>query len=378
MHFVSVSEAMTLTTLNGHNRVVFNAVNLQKGGIQMYRRVLSGMRTTGRLHLGHYVGALQNWLKYQNEYECYYLLADVQALTTHFDRVKDLEDSVRQVTIDWISVGLNYEHCSFVLQSRLRELFELTSYFTFLVKMGALEKNPTLKEEIEHGGIDCVNTGFIIYPISQAADILLFGQQSTSSESLLIPVGADQIPHIEFTRDVARAFNRQYAPVFTLPQAKLGNIPRLGDLSGDGKKMGKSYGNAIYLSDSKDTVAKKIGVGFTDPQKKRKGDAGDPTICPIYSYHEIFRSDGVEETAAGCRSGSLGCVECKMRLASSINTMLDPIRDKRNQLEQHPSIVNEAITNGTEKARIIASETIVEVRRVMNLEYPSLKQQHEK
>lgn len=341
----------------------------------MYRRILSGMRTTGRLHLGHYVGALKNWIALENDYECFFLLADTQALSTHFDRVGVLEDSVRQVIIDWMSVGLDPEKSSFVLQSWLRELFELTAYFTFLVEMGALEKNPTLKAEIAAGGISSVNLGFMMYPVSQAADILLFGRKTQAyGDHLLVPVGEDQRPHIEFCRDVARRFNSQYGEVFVLPEAKIGEVPRLGDLSG-GTKMGKSLGNAINLSDPPQVVFEKVRSGVTDPDKKRKGDPGNPDICPVFSYHKIFRAAGVDETASGCRSGALGCVECKRRLAESLNAELDPIRDRRCAIEQQPSTIREVVIHGTDRARAIAGETMDAVREVMSLKYHSLERE---
>ena len=338
----------------------------------MDRRILTGMRTTGRLHLGHYVGALQNWLKFQTEYDCYFLLADVQALTTHFDRVAGLEDSVRQVVIDWLSVGLNPNTSSFLLQSAVKEYFELTSYFTFLVNMGELERNPTLKEEIKNLGMGEVNLGFMMYPVSQASDILLFSPRPSDGGELLVPAGADQDPLIELTRDIARGFNAQYGKIFMEPQSYKAEVSRLGDLSGGQKKMGKSLGNAIYLSDAPDVVVKKVRQGVTDPKKLRRGDPGDPDICPIYSYHKIFRPEGVAETASGCKSGQLGCAECKANLANALNQTLDPIRAQRAQIEQHPTIVSDAIVQGTARARAVGQETIEVVRDAMHLNYPSI------
>ncbi|MEK7640232.1 MAG: tryptophan--tRNA ligase [Patescibacteria group bacterium] len=339
----------------------------------MVKRILTGMRTTGRLHLGHYVGALENWIRLQHEYDCYFLLADVQALTTHFDRVEGIEDSVRQVVTDWLSVGLDAEHSSFVLQSYVREYYELTQLLSFMVSMGSLQRNPTLKQEIKNLGMGDVNVGFMTYPISQASDILLFSPQPYNAvDELLIPVGEDQIPHIEDTRDIARRFNNRYGTILTLPTAKVGDVPRLGDLAGGSKKMGKSYGNAIYLSDPPNEVEQKVRAGFTDPKKLRKGDPGDPSICPIYSYHEIFRADGAEETAAGCRSGALGCAECKRNLAKALNAKLDPIREKRLEIEQKPELVSEAISTGTKRARAVGQPTIEAVRSAMHIDYPTL------
>jgi len=338
----------------------------------MVKRILTGMRTTGRLHLGHYVGALENWLKLQPDYDCYFLLADVQALTTHFDRVASLEDSVRQVVIDWLSVGLDPVKSSFVLQSAVIEYFELTAYFSFLANMGELEGNPTLKEEINALGMSKVNAGFMMYPISQAADILLFSPIPPSpGDELLIPVGQDQLPHIELTSKLARRFNKLYGNTFILPKAKLSEVPRLTDLFGD-KKMGKSYGNAIFLSDDPLAVKDKIKAGITDPNKARRGDPGNPDICPIFSYHKIFRNHGADDIAIGCRSGKLPCVECKGVLAQAVNEKLDPFRDKRVRIEANPKIIGDVIATGTERARLIGRETINCVRHYMHLDYPSL------
>lgn len=339
----------------------------------MKRRILTGMRTTGRLHLGHYVGALENWLRLQDDYDCYFLLADVQALTTHFDRVEGIEDSVKQVVIDWLSIGLNPNTSSFLLQSGVHEYYELTQLLSFMVNMGMLQRNPTLKQEIEDHGMREINVGFWTYPISQASDILLLSPQPFDlSNELLVPVGEDQVPHIEDTRKIARRFNNRYGRVFTLPEAKVGGVPRLGDLSGSSKKMGKSYDNAIYLSDDSETVQNKVKSGFTDPKKIRKGDSGSPEKCPIFSYHVIFRPDGISETMEGCRKGTLGCVDCKANLAIALNSMLDPIREKRFKIEQQPSQVAEAINEGTKRAREVGKPTIEAVREAMHLDYPTL------
>lgn len=340
----------------------------------MSRRILTGMRTTGRLHLGHYVGALDNWLKLQHDYDCFFLLADVQALTTHFDRVAELENSVKQVVIDWLSVGLDAQRAAFFLQSAIGEYPELTVYLSMLVNMGILERNPTVKEEIRDHGMGTVNLGFMMYPVSQAADILLFSPspEDVGSE-LLVPVGEDQLPHVELCRDIASRFNRQYGNIFVLPEAKIGLVPRLGDLNGSQAKMSKSMGNAIYLSDSADVVREKVRQGVTDPQKMRRGDPGRPEICPIYSYHEIFNVDNSLTLAAGCRSGNLGCVDCKAKLAVALNQKLEPIREARIQIEARPDVVSQAIWDGTERAHVIGRETMSKVRAAMHLDYRRLK-----
>lgn len=340
----------------------------------MVKRILTGMRTTGRLHLGHYVGALENWLRLQREYECFFLLADVQALTTHFDRAGELEESVRQVVIDWLSVGLDPKQSSFCLQTRIPELYELTTMFSFLVDMGELEGNPTLKDEIRGHGMSKVNLGFMMYPVSQAADILLFSPVPPKvGDELLIPVGEDQRPHVELTRDIARKFNRQYGDTLIVPEILVGDVPRLGDLSSGNKKMGKSYGNAIFLSDSVADVQEKVKQGMTDPAKVRKGDSGNPEICPIFSYHKIFNKGMEREIEAGCKSGALGCVDCKLKLTKSLNQKLEPIRAKRAEVEEHPDMVSDAIREGTARACEAAQVTIGAVRHAMCVEYPSLE-----
>ncbi len=344
------------------------------------RVILTGMRTTGRLHLGHMVGALDNWLELQNsgQYNCYFLLADVQALTTHFDRVEGIEDSVRQVVIDWLSVGLDPARSSFVLQSAIMEYPELTVYLSMLVSMGVLQRNPTLKDEIKTLGMADVNVGFMMYPVSQAADILLLSPiPGGLDDELLVPVGEDQIPHIELTRDIGRLFNNQYGETFVLPREKVGDVPRLADLGGEGKKMGKSAGNAVFLSDPPNIVEEKIKRGFTDPLKARRNDPGRPEICPIFSYQKIFNADQKDEIAADCQSGALGCVDCKKRLAQSLNSKLEPIRERRSILEQQPDAIATAIIEGTATARTVGKETMTRVRDVMHLNYRQLLLQQE-
>lgn len=365
--------------------------------------ILTGMRTTGRLHLGHYVGALQQWLELQDEYTCYFLLADVQALTTHFDRVAEIEDSVLQVAMDWISSGIDPVRSSFVLQSAVRQYPELTAYLMMLENLNSLLKNPTIKQEaLEIGargagmkpeqlaamseeerermfqeGLPGMNAGFLTYPISQAADILLLTPDPADGHShLLVPVGEDQVPHIEACRDTARRFNRVYGdhgPTFVVPQAKVGIVGRLPDLSATGGKMGKSAGNAIFLSDSPAKVVEKVRQGTTDPNKVRRNDPGNPEVCPIFKYHGVFSDpEATAEVEAGCRSGQLGCVDCKLRLAGSINCLLEPMRQRRAELEEQPQLVAEAIASGTARAIEHGERTMESVRRAMHLDYPTV------
>ena len=338
------------------------------------KRILTGIRPTGALHLGHYVGALRQWVQLQNDYECFFLMADVQALTTHADRPAVIEDAVREVVLDWIGVGLDptRPNVHFVLQSGVPELTELTVYFTMLVRHSEVLRNPTVKAEMAQLGKKKGPTlGFISYPVSQAADILLFTPYPPrKGDELLVPVGEDQVPHLEGTNVVARRFNRQYGKVFLPCTPLVGGVGRLPGT--DGKdKMSKSLGNVIQLKDDPDTVRKQVMQMFTDETKLRKGDPGHPEKCPVYLYHRTLGDSAtLEDRASHCRSGELGCVECKEDLAKAINAFLDPIRARRAEAEKMP--LGDYLREGTEKAREIAQVTMEAVRKAMHLDYPSV------
>lgn len=341
----------------------------------MAKRILTGIRPTGKLHLGHREGALNMWVEFQNtgEYECFFLVADKQALTTHIDRPQIIEEAVREVVLDFLAVGLNptKPNVNFVLQSGVPELAELTDYFTMLVQFSEMEKNPTIKAEKKQLG-SAITAGFMIYPISQAADILLFTlDPAEAGNYLLVPVGEDQVPHLEGTNRIARAFNRRYGKVFLECTAKVGKVGRLPGTDGS-KKMSKSAGNVIQLSDTPEVVKKAVMKMFTDPKKIRMGDIGHPKKCPVFIYHEIFGNNLEDQKlrSKDCRLGKLGCADCKKSLVVTLNTLLDPIRDRREKAEQEP--IGDYLISGTNRAREIAQNTMDAVRKAMHLDYPSI------
>lgn len=334
------------------------------------RRILTGIRPTGALHLGHYVGALKQWLELQKEYECFFLIADVQALTTHVEQPDLIEKSVREVMLDWIAVGLDptKKNVYFVLQSGVPELTELTAYLTMITPFHEMERNPTIKAELKQLGAE-PTVGFMIYPVSQAADILLFTPMLQGErDKILVPVGKDQVPHLDETNKIARRFNQLYGKdVFPGCIAKVGDVGRLPGINGKGK-MSKSSGNAIFLKDDPDTVNRVIRKMFTDPAKLRRGDAGHPRRCPAYLYHKAFSSKQTLKGRAGkCRKGILGCVECKKELAEILNLFLSPIRARRIEAEKMP--LGDFLAKGTKKAREVGQTTMKIVRETMHLDY---------
>lgn len=325
------------------------------------KRILTGIRPTGELHLGHYIGALQNWVKLQDDYNCYFLIADYQALGDHFHDIELIRDSVLKVTLDWLAVGLDPEKSSFVVQSYVPEFAELSMLLSFITPLGMLERNPTLKTELDALPVDRRSVGFYNYPMSQVADILL-------PRAHLVPVGEDQAPHIEMTREIARKFNRMFSPVFPEPETLVGNVGRL--IGTDGKsKMSKSRGNVIMLSDDENTVNKKVKSMYTDPNRIRADIPGKVEGNPLFQYHDAFNTDSaqVDEFKQRYRKGSIGDVEIKIALASSINKFLNPIREKRKELESNMSVVEDSLLSGIERTRSIASDTIEQVKEAMKI-----------
>ena len=325
------------------------------------KRILTGIRPTGALHVGHYVGALHNWIELQDEYNCYFLIADYQALGDHFHDIDLIRDSVLQVTLDWLSVGLDPEKSSFVIQSYVPEFAELTMLLSFITPLGMLERNPTLKGELDALPVERRSVGFYSYPMSQVADILL-------PRAHLVPVGDDQSPHVEMTREVARKFNRMFGEVFPESKTLVGDVPRLSGTDGQGK-MSKSRGNAIMLSDDADTVTKKVRGMFTDPNRIRADIPGKVEGNPVFEYHDAFNPDTaqVDDFKARYREGDIGDVEVKLALAEAINNFLDPIREKRARYEQNMDLVEDALMTGVAKTRVIAAETMEMVRDAMRI-----------
>ena len=325
------------------------------------KRILTGDRPTGRLHLGHYVGSLKNRVKLQHDYETYIIVADVQALTTNFANPEKIAGDVRQVTADYLAVGINPEISTILVQSMIPEIAELTVYFSMIVTVNQLRHNPTIKLEAAQYGYQDLTYGFLGYPVSQAADI-------TFCKADLGPVGGDQLPHIEQTRKIVRRFNQLYRPVFPEPEALVGEFPRLMGLDGK-SKMSKSLNNAIYLDDPAEEVKKKVSQAVTDPARIRKDDPGHPEVCTVFAYHQAFNQEETPEIAEACRAGKIGCVACKKNLAQVINSLLEPMRERRVPYQNNPALIDDILREGTRKARNVAIETMKEVKAAMHLDY---------
>lgn len=323
------------------------------------KRILSGMRPTGKLHLGHYVGALENWIKLQNEdYENYHLIADYHVLTTNLDTKNIYQDSI-DMLIDWLAAGLDPQKSPMFRQSKIKQHAELNLIFSMLITVNRLERNPTIKDQVRDLHIENILFGHLGYPVLQAADILLYKGE-------YVPVGEDQVPHIEIAREIARKFNNQYGEVFPEPEPLLTPFSRLPGLDGNAK-MSKSLGNTILLSDDKETVRTKLKKAVTDPLKIRKGDPGRPEICLVFSYHKKFTPDEVNEIEVNCRSGALGCVDCKMKCAGNISNFLEPIIEKRKYFENHKDELTDILQDGEKRAKFVAEKTMDEVHTKMNL-----------
>ena len=331
------------------------------------KRILTGDRPTGRLHIGHYFGSLKKRVEMQNSghYDMYILIADVQALTDNFNNPEKVRKNVRELAMDYLSCGIDPEKTTIYIQSMIPETAELTVYYSNLVTIARLERNPTVKTEIaqkkEVFG-ESVTYGFLGYPVSQAADITTF-------EGELVPAGEDQEPLIEQAREIVRKFNNIYGEVLVEPKIILSEGKRIKGLDGN-EKMGKSLGNAIYLSDSEEEITKKVMGAVTDPNRIKKDDLGNPDICMVAYYHKLFSSnEEIETVCKECRAGERGCVACKKQLAKNIIEYLRQIREKRAYYEQHPELVDKILREGTEKARKTAKETMKKVKKAMKLDY---------
>jgi len=322
------------------------------------KRILSGMRPTGKLHIGHYVGALENWINLQQEYDNFHLIADYHVLTTNLNSDSIYQDSI-DMLIDWLASGLDPVRSPMFRQSQIKEHTELHLLFSMLVTVNRLERNPTVKDQVRDLNIENVIYGHLGYPVLQAADILLY-------KGDLVPVGEDQVPHIEITREIARKFNNQYGNVFPEPEPKLTAFARLSGLDGDAK-MSKSLGNTILLSDDEETIKAKLKKAKTDPQKMRKNDPGRPEVCLVFSYHKKFTPNEISEIEAGCRSGALGCVDCKMKCSANISNFIAPILEKRKYYEVHLDEVKSILADGEARAKKVAQATMQEVREKMKL-----------
>lgn len=328
-------------------------------------RLLSGDRTTGKLHLGHLAGSLQNRVQLQDEYDTWLLLADVQALTTHYDRPQGLAESVRQIAIDYLAAGIDPEKTTLFVQSQIPEIAELTILFSMFVTVSSLRHNPTIKAEAKERGYKDLYYGFLGYPVSQAADIAFCKAQ-------LVPVGEDNVPHVEQARKIVRRFNALYGPVLVEPQVKVGDTPRLSGLDGAGK-MSKSRGNAICLDATTAEIHTSLGQARTDPLRLTRFDPGHPDTCTVFSYHEAFRAEEANAIREECQTGRLGCQSCKGLIADGIDHILAPMRDRRREALKHPDRIDEILQAGTSHARAVAAHTMEEVRDVMHMNYFSAR-----
>lgn len=331
------------------------------------KRILTGDRPTGKLHIGHYFGSLKKRVELQEnpEYDPYILIADVQALTDNFNNPEKVRKNVREVAMDYLSVGIDPKKTTIYIQSMIPEVAELTVFYSNLVTIARLQRNPTVKTEIAQKRDifgESVTYGFLGYPVSQAADITAF-------EGEIVPVGEDQLPLIEQCREIVRKFNSIYGEVLVEPEALLSSEKRIKGLDGN-EKMGKSLGNAIYLSDSEEEINKKVTSAVTDPNRIKKDDKGNPDVCMVYYYHKLFSSEDEANTVCSeCKAGARGCVACKKQLAQNISNTLKPIREKRAYYEAHPEEVDRILMEGTKKAQATAKETMKKVKKAMMLDF---------
>ncbi len=315
------------------------------------------MRPTGKLHLGHLVGALDNWVSLQHDYESFFFVADYHALTTNLV-TSNIEDDSRDMVLDWLAAGIEPAHSPIFRQSQIKEHAELFLILSMLISTSRLERNPTLKEQVRDLAQGSISYGHLGYPVLQAADVLIY-------KADCVPVGEDQVPHLEFSRELARRFNAQYGSIFPEPEPKLTLFPRVPGL--DRNKMSKSLNNGVLLNDEPETVKTKLRGAITDELKVRKNDPGRPEVCLIYTYHKIFNPAEAPEIEINCKSGALGCMECKQKCGAKINERLAPIIEKRKEIEAQPHLVGEILADGERRARAVAQATMEEVRYEMKM-----------
>ena len=328
------------------------------------KRILSGMRPTGKLHLGNLHGALSNWVTLQNhgDYECYYFVADWHALTSDYATADEIRANTIDMVIDWLAAGLEPEKSTLFIQSAIKEHAELFLLLSMLTPLAWLERNPTYKEVKEELAQKDLSTyGFLGYPVLQAADIIMY-------KAYGVPVGIDQLPHVELTREITRRFNFLYGEIFPIPEPLLTEIPKL--LGIDGRKMSKSYDNSIFMGDRGETLGRKVASMFTDPQRQRKNDPGRPELCNVRTFHQLYSTvDAVGEIESACRGALIGCTECKRKLAAAVAEGMRPIHERRDHYLNHPQEIRAIIADGTRRAAGIAKATLAEVREAMKISH---------
>jgi len=326
------------------------------------KRILSGMRPTGKLHLGNLHGALENWVELQNnsDFECFYFVADWHALTSEYSDSSRIRENTADIIINWLSAGLDPTKTTMFIQSNIKEHSELFLILSMITPLSWLERNPTYKEmKTELADKDLSTFGFLGYPVLQAADIIMYKANG-------VPVGVDQLPHVELTREIARRFNFLYKEVFPIPEPLLTNVPKL--LGIDGRKMSKSYENSIYLTDRGNVLREKIGSMFTDPQRMRKSDPGEPALCNVFAFHRIYSPpEEGDEISIECKRAGIGCVECKRRLADRISEKMKPVHDRQDYYRSHLKEVWEIIAEGNIRAGGIARMTMEEIRESIKI-----------
>ena len=321
--------------------------------------ILSGNRPTGRLHWGNYTGALENWVRLQDEYTCYFMVADWHVLTTALDKAGEIRQNTREMFLDWLGAGLDPERSVLFVQSDVKEHAELFLILAMLISMGRLERNPTFKEQVRDLNLgNEISFGHLGYPVLQAADILMYRAHA-------VPVGEDQLPHLELTREMARRFNRIFGEIFPEPEALVTKFARFPGT--DGKRMAKSLGNTIEISASPAEIKAKLKPAFTDPARLRRSDPGHPEVCAIYTYYQKFVPDEVEVTAQECRTAQRGCVDCKLHLAKGVAGFFAPLRERRHEYEADPRRLNEIMQDGCDRARQAAQRTMAAVHDAMEI-----------
>ena len=323
--------------------------------------IFSGMRPTGKLHIGNFYGALTNWVQLQNEYKCFYGVVDWHALTTGYADTSKMKENMIEMVIDWLSAGINPEKSTLLIQSQVPEHAELHLLLSMITPLAWLERNPVLKEQVRDLGLkENMGYGLLGYPVLMASDILIY-------KSNAVPVGEDQSPHIELAREIGRRFNNLYQTVFPIPKLKLSHTPRIPGT--DGKKMSKSLENDIRLSDRPEVISKKVLSMITDPEKIRLTDPGHPEVCTVFQYHELFNQHELPQIEKDCRNAKLGCVACKKRLAEILTKIFQPFREKRRYYEENPQSVWTILMEGSKEARKVAGKTLNEVKQAMNIDY---------
>jgi len=326
----------------------------------MRKRVLSGMQPSGLLHLGNLLGALDNWNLLQKDYDCFFFVADWHALSTNYADTSRIKEFSREMVIDWLASGIDPQRSTVFVQSHIPYHAVLHLLLSMIVPVPWLERNPTYKEKQEQlAERDLTTYGFLGYPVLQAADILLYKPD-------LVPVGKDQLPHLELTRELARRFNSMYGPVFPEPQEHLTQFPKV--LGTDGRKMSKSYGNTINLSDAEPIVRQKLKTMITDPARVKRTDPGNPDVCPVYDFHKIFSSTEVKERVnRECRTAEIGCIDCKKLVADTMVQRLTPIWERRATLKAHPDQVEEVVREGSKRAASVSGQTLEEAKAAMKI-----------